>query len=59
MAIAETILLYCSRFIWKKVERDLDENNQKKKKKVQTDVSRGMIGRTAYANATSGSTEMH
>lgn len=30
----------------------------KKEKEVRTDVTRGEIGRTAYANAASGSTGM-
>lgn len=56
--MAKTILLHRSRCIVRKVEGDGDVNEQKEGGSSDRCVSRGVIGRTAYANAASGSTGM-
>jgi len=58
MAIMKTILLHRFWFISRKIEGAEEQKWIKKKEETQTDVSRSVIGRSAYANATSESTGM-
>lgn len=54
------VIEFVSSWNRRKVEedRDGDEEIGKKEKEVPTDVTRSVIGRTAYANAASGPTGM-
>jgi len=54
----KTILLHRFWFISRKIEGAEEQKWIKKKEETQTDVSRSVIGRSAYANATSESTGM-